>query len=217
MTIRPFGPLFSRRCLLIETGISVQRRNLCLSPPSFNLCSSSPSLLQSAVMRTGHRVPGRRMANGSSKHKHVSKNWPSWHGQEIIHPLLRFTYEIAPIFILMEHVVLKKMREIIGFLDGDSILAPGRICRPASLTLTEQLSSFSFCVSLPWICGAGGAISNLYAVMIARHKLFPDYKEKGLKSLPQLVLFTSEHVSLTQQIISCRFCPLLVPNCLPES
>lgn len=37
-----------------------------------------------------------------------------------------FTYEIAPIFILMEHVVLKKMRDIIGYTDGDSILAPGR-------------------------------------------------------------------------------------------
>lgn len=36
-----------------------------------------------------------------------------------------FTYEIAPVFILMEHVVLKKMRETIGFMDGDSILAPG--------------------------------------------------------------------------------------------
>ena len=37
----------------------------------------------------------------------------------------RFTYEIAPVFILMEHEVLKKMRQIIGFNDGDSILAPG--------------------------------------------------------------------------------------------
>ena len=36
-----------------------------------------------------------------------------------------FTYEIAPVFILMEHFVLKKMRDIIGFKDGDSILAPG--------------------------------------------------------------------------------------------
>jgi hypothetical protein len=36
-----------------------------------------------------------------------------------------FTYEIAPVFILMEHVVMEKMREIIGFQGGDSILAPG--------------------------------------------------------------------------------------------
>jgi hypothetical protein len=41
----------------------------------------------------------------------------------------------------------------------------------------------------------GGAISNLYAVIVSRQKLFPEYKTKGLKALPQLVLFTSEHVS----------------------
>ena len=37
-----------------------------------------------------------------------------------------FTYEIAPVFILMEHSCLAKMREIIGFTEGDSILAPGQ-------------------------------------------------------------------------------------------
>lgn len=36
-----------------------------------------------------------------------------------------FTYEISPVFILMEHMTLKKMREIIGYKGGDSILAPG--------------------------------------------------------------------------------------------
>lgn len=36
-----------------------------------------------------------------------------------------FTYEIAPVFILMESVVLAKMREIIGWKGGDSIFAPG--------------------------------------------------------------------------------------------
>jgi len=38
-----------------------------------------------------------------------------------------FTYEIAPVFILMENVVLTKMREIIGWKNGDSIFAPGEI------------------------------------------------------------------------------------------
>lgn len=38
-----------------------------------------------------------------------------------------FTYEIAPVFILMESVVLSKMREIIGWKGGDSIFAPGRL------------------------------------------------------------------------------------------
>lgn len=38
----------------------------------------------------------------------------------------RFTYEIAPAFILIERTVLKKMREIIGFKDGDGIFCPGK-------------------------------------------------------------------------------------------
>lgn len=74
-----------------------------------------------------------------------------------------FTYEIAPVFILMETVVLTKMREIIGWHGGDSILAPG------------------------------GSISNLYAFLAARHRMFPDYKEHGAKCLPgELVMFTSD-------------------------
>lgn len=74
-----------------------------------------------------------------------------------------FTYEIAPVFILMESVVFKKMREIIGWDGGDSILAPG------------------------------GSISNLYAFLAARHRMFPEYKQHGAKSLPgELVMFTSE-------------------------
>ena len=73
-----------------------------------------------------------------------------------------FTYEIAPVFILMENVVLSKMREIIGWTTGDSILAPG------------------------------GSISNLYAFLAARHKMFPGYKERGSRGLPgELVMFTS--------------------------
>ncbi|XP_077870441.1 glutamate decarboxylase 1 isoform X2 [Saccoglossus kowalevskii] len=74
-----------------------------------------------------------------------------------------FTYEIAPVFTLMERVILKKMRDLIGFEDGDGIFAPG------------------------------GAISNLYAVNAARHKLAPDCKTKGMQSVSRLVMFASEH------------------------
>lgn len=41
----------------------------------------------------------------------------------------------------------------------------------------------------------GGAISNMYSVMVARYKYFPDVKTKGMSAAPRLVLFTSEHVS----------------------
>ncbi|EAW86104.1 glutamate decarboxylase 2 (pancreatic islets and brain, 65kDa), isoform CRA_c [Homo sapiens] len=76
-----------------------------------------------------------------------------------------FTYEIAPVFVLLEYVTLKKMREIIGWPggSGDGIFSPG------------------------------GAISNMYAMMIARFKMFPEVKEKGMAALPRLIAFTSEH------------------------
>ncbi|ROT81050.1 Glutamate decarboxylase [Penaeus vannamei] len=68
-----------------------------------------------------------------------------------------FTFEIAP-------VTMRHMREIIGYKQGDSILAPG------------------------------GSISNLYAALVARHKMFPEYKKKGLRALPgELCMFTSLH------------------------
>uniref|UniRef100_A0A671WRJ2 Glutamate decarboxylase 1b n=1 Tax=Sparus aurata TaxID=8175 RepID=A0A671WRJ2_SPAAU len=76
-----------------------------------------------------------------------------------------FTYEIAPVFVLMEQLTLKKMREMIGWPDGegDGLFSPG------------------------------GAISNMYSVMIARYKYFPEVKTKGMSAAPRLVLFTSEH------------------------
>lgn len=41
----------------------------------------------------------------------------------------------------------------------------------------------------------GGAISNMYSIMAARYKFFPEVKTKGMVAVPKLVLFTSEHVS----------------------
>lgn len=61
---------------------------------------------------------------------------------------------------------MRHMRKVIGYKNGDSIMAPG------------------------------GSVSNLYAALGARHKMFPDYKENGLRHLSgQLVMFTSKHVS----------------------
>ncbi|KAL7976534.1 hypothetical protein Chor_008483 [Crotalus horridus] len=76
-----------------------------------------------------------------------------------------FTYEIAPVFVLLEYVTLRKMREIVGWPGGagDGIFSPG------------------------------GAISNMYAMLIARFKMFPEVKEKGMAAIPRLVAFTSEH------------------------
>ncbi|MGH0149116.1 UNVERIFIED_CONTAM: hypothetical protein FKN15_051107, partial [Acipenser sinensis] len=76
-----------------------------------------------------------------------------------------FTFEISPVFIMMEEILLKKMYEKIGWPseEGDGIFSPG------------------------------GSISNLYSVLVARYYRFPEAKTKGMASVPRLVLFTSEH------------------------
>lgn len=40
-------------------------------------------------------------------------------------PPCRYTYEIAPVFVLMEEVVLAKLRELVGWSSGDGIFCPG--------------------------------------------------------------------------------------------
>lgn len=58
---------------------------------------------------------------------------------------------------------------------------------------------------------AGGAISNMYAMLLARYKMFPEVKEKGMSSVPKLAAFTSEHVRpfyLVFVFTSFQFCPV---------
>ncbi|KAK6741374.1 hypothetical protein RB195_009305 [Necator americanus] len=88
-----------------------------------------------------------------------------------------FTYEISPVFILMENAVMRRMWETIGWdpNTSDGVFAPG------------------------------GAISNLYAFILARHNLFPNGKQEGLKELPKLCAFTSEdsHYSIKRASAIC--------------
>jgi len=39
-------------------------------------------------------------------------------------------------------------------------------------------------------------MSNMYAIVLARYKMFPEVKTNGVSSLPPLVVFTSEDVSV---------------------
>jgi sulfinoalanine decarboxylase len=59
-----------------------------------------------------------------------------------------YTYEVSPCFILMEEVVLKEMRKIVGWKDGegDGIFCPG------------------------------GSIANGYSISCARYRAFPEVK-----------------------------------------
>ena len=65
----------------------------------------------------------------------------------------RFTYEIAPVFVLMEEEILNKLAVQVGWYSYDGILSPG------------------------------GSINNLYACMIARSKACPGMVIKNNKKL----------------------------------
>ena len=70
------------------------------------------------------------------------------------------------------------MRRIIGFSQGDSILAPG------------------------------GSISNMYGLLCARHKFFPEFKSKGLLNTP-IAVYTSAQVRAYK-----RLCYLYYSKCI---
>ncbi|KAH8335922.1 hypothetical protein KR074_006041 [Drosophila pseudoananassae] len=76
-----------------------------------------------------------------------------------------YTYEVAPLFTLMEEQVLAEMRRIVGFPNGgqgDGIFCPG------------------------------GSIANGYAISCARYKYTPESKKNGLFNAKPLIIFTSE-------------------------
>lgn len=84
-----------------------------------------------------------------------------------------FTYEVAPVFTLTEEVVIHKMLGYVGWPDGEGIFAPG------------------------------GAISNLYGMLAARHKRFPDIKRTGMSGLGIIDVFTSKqsHFSVNKAAV----------------
>lgn len=57
-----------------------------------------------------------------------------------------YTYEVAPVFTVMEQFVLNEIRNLIGFDKGDGIFSPG------------------------------GSIANGYAISCARFHKFPEVK-----------------------------------------
>ncbi|XP_053977347.1 glutamate decarboxylase 2 [Hylaeus volcanicus] len=85
----------------------------------------------------------------------------------------QYTYEVGPVFSLMERQMIEKSLELVGYPrmpEGDGILSPG------------------------------GSISNMYGMVLARYKKIPDIKTKGLVGQPRLIAFTSEggHYSITK-------------------
>eukprot|EP00062_Callorhinchus_milii_P024041 gi/632983525/ref/XP_007908690.1/ PREDICTED: cysteine sulfinic acid decarboxylase isoform X1 [Callorhinchus milii] len=116
----------------------------------------------------------------------------------------QYTYEISPVFVLMEDVVLKKLRELIGWMTGDGIFCPGKSC-PWMISWGGGAWSWAAPRHKPTSCCylshfTGGSMSNMFAINLARHRLYPHVKQRGLWVVPRLVIFTSEegHYSLTK-------------------
>ena len=77
-----------------------------------------------------------------------------------------YTFEMAPVFSLMEKEVLCKLRHLVGWEGGrgDGIFSPG------------------------------GSISNLYSLILARYQKYPQSKTEGIHGLPQMAIFCSDQV-----------------------
>lgn len=75
-----------------------------------------------------------------------------------------YTYEVAPVFTVMELEVFQKMRDIVGFPrgQGDGLFCPG------------------------------GSMANGYAISVARYRKRPEVKDKGLCGMKEMVMFVSE-------------------------
>jgi len=81
---------------------------------------------------------------------------------DVLNPSI-YTYEVSPVFVLMEMAILQKFCEMVGFANGDGTFCPG------------------------------GSYSNMLGLNLARYRKFPDVKEVGLSALPKMVAFCSKH------------------------
>nr|CAD7453869.1 unnamed protein product [Timema tahoe] len=72
------------------------------------------------------------------------------------------TFEVSPVFTLVEDAMLKHILKFVGYEDGDGIFSPG------------------------------GSMSNMYGMVLARYRFMPKTKTKGIFQLPPLVVFVSE-------------------------
>lgn len=89
--------------------------------------------------------------------------------------IVRYTFEVAPVFTLMEHEVLEESLKLVGYPsipEANGILCPG------------------------------GSLSNMYAMVMARYKILPEIKRMGCSGFPPLACFSSEegHYSIMKGV-----------------
>lgn len=74
----------------------------------------------------------------------------------------QYTYEVGPVFTLIENVLIEKFLQMFGFPSGgEGIFSPG------------------------------GSMNNMYAMTLGRYRHNPDFKRKGVFGSAPLVAFTS--------------------------
>lgn len=73
----------------------------------------------------------------------------------------QYTFEVGPVFTLIENVLIEKCLVLFGFAGGEGIFSPG------------------------------GSMNNMYAMTLARFRLNPEFKRKGVFGSAPLVAFTS--------------------------
>ncbi|XP_055305528.1 cysteine sulfinic acid decarboxylase [Sitodiplosis mosellana] len=84
----------------------------------------------------------------------------------------QYTFEVAPVFTIMENEVIQSCCKYFGYERGDGIFTPG------------------------------GSISNMYGMVLARYKSVPNVKTAGCFGLKPLVAFTSDqsHYSIQKAV-----------------
>lgn len=73
----------------------------------------------------------------------------------------QYTFEVAPVFTLIETAVIERCLKLFGFERGEGIFSPG------------------------------GSMNNMYALILAKYRLNSDYKTQGLFGSRPLVAFAS--------------------------
>jgi len=73
-----------------------------------------------------------------------------------------YSYEVAPVFTLIEKSLVEWYVGRVGWASGDGLTCPG------------------------------GSIANMYAMVMARHRKFPQLKREGVSGMPPLVIYTSD-------------------------
>lgn len=82
----------------------------------------------------------------------------------------QYTFEVAPVFMIVEHRVIELLLGLYGWAEGDGIFAPG------------------------------GSVSNMYGMILARYRRHPEVKRTGVFGQKPLVVFTSDqgHYSISK-------------------